>query len=124
MAGSGGHDLEGPIHQSFGVGPGHQHPGVYQQVQSVKGFVPGDVGQRLTGAAAVRGRGESLKSAFRQCVGVVGQKPGALMRGAAQRVQQQQLCVQPIQPQRGAVPLGLGDGQSVHVLRKVKLPAQ
>ena len=41
----GGQGLQRPIDQGLGVCAGVEHAGVYQQVQTVKSLVPGDVSQ-------------------------------------------------------------------------------
>ncbi len=89
--------LQRPVDQGFGVGARHQHIGADLQVQTIKRFAAGQVGQRFALGAALSQRLQAGKARRRQQVGVVRQQPPALSGGDVQHMQQQQLGIQPVQ---------------------------
>ena len=105
--------LQRPQHQGFGVRPRHQHPGIYLQAQAKKLLAADDVGQGFTGRPAQAQGPKMPGDFFGQFVGVVRQQPGPGIAGFAQCMQQQQLGVESLQPQR------LGGGQGLRASRLV-----
>ena len=104
-----------PLHQGFGVGPGHQHARIHLQRQAEKLLAADDVGQRLAGrpgAGSGRGTPRQPRCASASVSCASSQDAGA--GGFAQRVQQQQLGVEPVQAQRLGGGQGLRASHGIH----------
>jgi hypothetical protein len=84
--------VQRPVHQRLGVVARVEHARIDLQRQAVKGLGAGQVGHRLAAQRRAH-RASNGRQRRRQRIAVVRDQPGALVRGAAQRVQQQHLRV-------------------------------
>ena len=106
--GLGWQERKRPVHQRFGVVTRVENALVHLQLKPVERFAAREVGHWLARRAALAQAGEAVGLLCGQRVTVVRQQPGALVRGAAQRVQQQHVRFRARQAAGGGLGQGLG----------------
>ena len=104
-------DLQCPFDQGLGVRARHQHAGIDPQGEAVEFLLAEQVGHGFAGDAARDVPREACAGRLGQCVVVVGQQPGAVVRGSSERVQQQQLGVEPVESAGRRVAQGAREGR-------------